>query len=206
MSTVVVVKPPAAMAPTVLHSAEQIDRVPPIMTRFLAVAPELYGDDCWPWPGASRGRGYGTVTVRIKGRQVSTGAYRLAFILVIGPLQPGLTLDHLCRSRPCVNPAHLEPVTIRENTLRGAGSSAVKARKVECLAGHPLEGENLRPDAARQGMRQCRACQLAWSRRRYALLLAAAHARGMSFTAYVARYGYSRAVAEASLGTEADAA
>ncbi len=63
--------------------------------------------------------------------------------MVVGQIPSGLTLDHLCRVRNCVNPAHLEPVTHRENTLRGDGVTAINARKTSCHRGHPFAGENL---------------------------------------------------------------
>ena len=39
---------------------------------------------------------------------------------------PGMVRDHLCRNTACVNPAHLEIVTSRENTLGGIGIDAKK--------------------------------------------------------------------------------
>lgn len=108
---------------------------------------------CWLWLGSLR-NGYGAV--RVNGRLVR--AHRLAFELIRGPIQDGLFLDHLCRVRCCVNPAHLEPVTLRTNNLRGNGASGINARKTHCLRGHPLEGDHVyrRPD--RTG-RECRVCR-----------------------------------------------
>lgn len=40
-------------------------------------------------------------------------------LLIDAELPKSLLLNHLCRIRNCVNPFHLEPVTNRENTLRG---------------------------------------------------------------------------------------
>ena len=89
-------------------------------------------------------------------------SHRLAYELEIGPIPAGLEIDHLCRVRNCVNPAHLEPVTHAENIRRGTGPLAENARKTECVHGHPLEGANLyvRPG---DGHRQCRACNTARS-------------------------------------------
>jgi hypothetical protein len=77
-----------------------------------------------------------------------------------------MSLDHLCRNRACVNPAHMEPVTNKVNIMRGAGVGAMCALKTTCLRGHPLSGDNLRtrPD----GERACRTCQRARKRARYA--------------------------------------
>jgi hypothetical protein len=70
---------------------------------------------CWLWTGEMNRNGYGRV--RSDGKRVM--AHRRAWELLRGPIPTGLVLDHLCRNRHCCNPAHLEPVTVRENTLRG---------------------------------------------------------------------------------------
>jgi hypothetical protein len=69
-----------------------------------------------------------------------------------------LTLDHLCRNKACVNPAHLEPVTNRENVLRGVGLSAENARKTHCKRGHPLSGDNVVVSKGGR-KRRCVACE-----------------------------------------------
>src|SRR5690349_8969939 len=84
---------------------------------------------CWDWLGAPRGNGYGGFAW--DGRK-SIAAHRASWQLLRGPIPSGLTLDHLCRNRRCVNPAHLEPVTMRENILRGIGPSAQCAKKTHC--------------------------------------------------------------------------
>lgn len=70
---------------------------------------------CWEWQGELNRNGYGRVWVN--GRRLM--AHRVAYQLLVGDIEPGLVLDHLCRNRRCCNPEHLEPVTVRENTLRG---------------------------------------------------------------------------------------
>lgn len=70
---------------------------------------------CWIWTGSVEGKGYGHPTIAGKKHP----AHRLAYELLVGPVPEGLHLDHLCRVRRCVNPEHLEPVTSRENSLRG---------------------------------------------------------------------------------------
>ena len=47
-------------------------------------------------------------------------------------------IDHLCRNRSCVRPDHLQPVTQRENTLRGMSVGAIVRRTGKCLRGHPM--------------------------------------------------------------------
>lgn len=124
-------------------------------------------DDCWEWSGFRHPRGYGRFMDKGKGYQ----AHRFAYEQVIGPIPEGLQLDHLCRNRACVNPAHLEPVDNQTNTLRGEGLTAENARKTECKRGHPLVPENVYVIPS-TGSRVCRRCNtdrtIAWRKRRFA--------------------------------------
>lgn len=70
---------------------------------------------CWRWRRRIDRYGYGVATHQgSKWR-----AHRLAYIAYIGAISDGLVIDHLCRNRWCVNPAHLEAVTNLENLKRG---------------------------------------------------------------------------------------
>jgi hypothetical protein len=114
-------------------------------------------DECWPWL-ASTNQGYGRFFYPSK---KSMRAHVFAYKLLVGPIPDGLRLDHLCRNRLCVNPNHLEPVTHKENVLRGVGITAKNAQKTHCERGHPLSGTNLllREQGAYGGIhRQCRTC------------------------------------------------
>lgn len=102
-----------------------------------------FGENCWLWTGAKRSRGYGNVGRKAGGRQRNAGAHRVAYEAIVGPVPEGLVLDHLCRNTLCVRPDHLEPVTTRENLLRGVSPSAERARQTHCREGHPLSGANL---------------------------------------------------------------
>ena len=92
-------------------------------------------DSCWLWRGAATGRGYGNCSMF--GR--SQSAHRVAYELLVGPIPEGLTIDHLCRVKTCVNPAHMEPVTNRENIQRARGGNDA------CVHGHPYTAENMIP-------------------------------------------------------------
>jgi hypothetical protein len=80
-------------------------------------------DSCWPWLNR-RKDGYGMFS---RDRVTQVRAHRVAYELVVGPIPAGLTLDHLCVVRHCVNPAHLEPVTAIENVVRGHARRRARA-------------------------------------------------------------------------------
>ena len=115
---------------------------------------------CWLWTGAKYKAGYGHFSMA-KGKD--EGAHRIAYALMRGPIPDGLTLDHLCRNKSCVNPDHLEPCTRGENTMRADTVTARNKLKTHCPHGHPYSGENLL--FARSGRsRLCRACRSRWNR------------------------------------------
>lgn len=107
---------------------------------------------CWQWTGYLHG-GYGRY-----GRGPGTRlAHRIIYEHLVGPVPKGLDLDHLCRNRGCVNPEHLEPVTHRENVMRGEGIAAQGARQTHCINGHEYTPENT--DYQKNGTaRRCKEC------------------------------------------------
>ena len=124
------------------------------LVRFWAKADRSGGpDSCWRWTGAHSIKGYGYFGTP----EGTAQAHRWIYQQLVGPIPPGLTIDHLCRVRDCMNPAHMEPVSRGENVLRGNGHSAQNARKAVCKRGHPFTGDNLYPKNRRRHCRACRA-------------------------------------------------
>lgn len=118
-------------------------------------------DSCWLWTGRTS-NGYG----RFEHRRQAFAAHRIAWLLVRGSIDPTLTIDHLCRVPGCVNPDHLEQVSMRENVMRSANPTAVNAVKTHCVNDHELAGDNLRIDNGRRLCRQCRRESNARNRRK----------------------------------------
>lgn len=120
---------------------------------------------CWLWTACRTGGGYGQFSGT---HRRCVPAHVWSYEHYVGPIPRGLVLDHLCRVRHCVNPMHLEPVSVGENLLRGETRAAANAAKTHCQNGHPLTGDNLylKP-GHREGhfQRICRECKNTQNRR-----------------------------------------
>lgn len=108
---------------------------------------------CWQWRRAISRAGYGVMRVTCDSRPRAVNAHRWGYQQLVGPISPELTLDHLCRNRGCVNPAHLEPVTQGQNVRRGRAMDF----KEYCKRGHLMSGDNL--SILSSGKRRCLACK-----------------------------------------------
>ena len=133
-----------------------------ILARFWSMVNKT--ETCWLWMASLSNTGYGQF--RFDGHIVL--AHRFVLSVVEGRvIEQGLTVDHLCRTPRCVNPSHLEVVSMRENVLRGTSPSAVAASRTECPQGHPYSGNNLMlVNGGRT--RKCRICEHERDRFRYA--------------------------------------
>lgn len=126
----------------------------PPMTRFFSRV-EIAPDGCWIWIGAKNQNGYG-VFMESKGRS-QTSAHRVLYEWVHGVrLDRSQVVDHLCRNKACVNPAHLEAVSQRENMRRGIKGVLT----THCPRNHEYTPENtyLYEDKRGYRMRNCKTC------------------------------------------------
>lgn len=145
----------------------------PLGTRNLSILEKLESNSipvpfsgCFLWTGSTS---YGYGLIRWNGKQVR--AHRLAYQYFKGPIPEGKEINHLCEVRCCVNPAHLEAVTHRENILYSFDHSRNQSHpKTKCKRGHPLEGENLyfgiRHGKRFRGCKECRRLHSQWNRER----------------------------------------
>lgn len=134
------------------------------MDRFWAKVEKT--DECWIWTAARISSGYGCFYL-----DGSKLAHRVSYELCVGQIPDGLVIDHLCRNKLCVNPAHLEAVTQRTNVARGTLSSSVSAANkrrgatvTHCPRGHEYTPENTKISV--KGWRSCRTCNAASERKR----------------------------------------
>ncbi len=136
----------------------------PIRTRFLGKTSRGSEGCCWQWTGQVTKAGY----ARFSAYGQSVAAHRFSYEHFVGPIPPGMTIEHRCHTadqacvggptclhRRCVNPAHLIPMSAAENT-----SLAFPARKTHCKAGHPFDETNtVIVVEAGNAKRRCRKCQ-----------------------------------------------
>ena len=123
----------------------------------LAIAPQLRfvvaKNGCWEWTGAVASTGYAILNID-KQRKL---AHRIAYQLFVGPIHHPLQTDHLCRNKKCINPAHLEAVTSKENSLRGKHPLYKIHREQICKRGHDLSVEENRI-YRKDGRYRCKIC------------------------------------------------
>ena len=141
-------------APTALNRPQDAasSKLPPRFWAKTRTEDAGYKTPCLTWTASKTATGYG----RIRWQRETRYAHRVAYEVLVGPIPEGLTIDHLCRNRACVNVDHLEPVTQGENALRGTGPFAINAAKTRCKRGHEFTEENTRVSKA--GNRNCVTC------------------------------------------------
>lgn len=137
-------------------------KVRPPIERFIAKV-SIKENGCHEWTAYSGPNGYGRFYVAGRGAL----AHRWAYEYFVGTIPDGLQLDHLCRNRGCVNPAHLEPVTASENVRRGRSGEVARSRFsliTHCPRGHEYTPENTYMGGSG---RTCRTCKRARAKAHY---------------------------------------
>jgi len=132
------------------------------MQRFL---PKIVIDNngCWIWQAGKERTGYG----RFKSKGTTKYAHRVIYEFFHGIFNKTLSIDHLCRNRSCVNPIHLEAVTLKENIRRAENQlTTINSLKTNCIRGHQLSGNNLYV-APNSSKRVCKKCRNMTNRIRY---------------------------------------
>ena len=121
----------------------------PVRRFYLFVLPAR---GCWEWRGARLSNGY--CVFWFQGKNVK--AHRWAYEHCVAPIAKGMTIDHLCRNRACVNVLHMEVTTMRENLARGTSPSARMALRGGCSRGHLFSLDNTWYSSS--GWRICKTC------------------------------------------------
>lgn len=138
------------------------------MTDLVALAEKIKSriieneSGCWVYP-TNNSDGYARISIpsaTTKSGYTTVRPSRVMYEVEVGSIPEGMELDHVkargCTSNACCNPAHLEPVTGRENKLRGDTVIARNAAKTHCPQGHPYNEVNTY--VSPQGARLCRPC------------------------------------------------
>lgn len=137
-----------------------------VKARFWGKVARAGYEECWVWLGRKNHSGYGLMTIERKGVR----AHRISFVLNGSVIPEGYVIDHICRNRACVNPAHLRAVTKTVNTIENSYAvSAFNKVKNHCPQGHPYSEENTRIQLRKSGIvsRICKACSRFYSLRYY---------------------------------------
>jgi len=119
-------------------------------------------NECWLWAGSHNVYGYGVLWTGEK----HIMAHRAVYESEVSLIPDNMVTDHLCRTRNCVNPSHLDIVTDGVNILRGISTSAVNKRKTHCKFGHAFTPDNTYTYP--RGWRGCRTCRTRLNRRQNA--------------------------------------
>lgn len=105
--------------PLIIDDASHASLFCRLRNQVVEESSELVPDsNCWVVKGADDGKGY--KKMRHQGRWMYK--HRVMYTLLKGEIPTGLVLDHRCRRHNCINPDHLEAVTVVVNTARGNGA------------------------------------------------------------------------------------
>lgn len=139
------------------------DPRPSAAARFWGKVDQSDGPDaCWLWLGKRNHDGYGVFWFQRRDWM----AHRWAYTQSVGAVPNARELDHLCRVRACVNPAHLEAVTARENVIRSESPVGHNAKKTHCKRGHPFDETHMQMRPS-DNARICMTCRREQRHQRY---------------------------------------
>jgi len=110
---------------------------------------------CWVWTASLKEKGYGQYSIAGK----PCLAYKYSYEQNVGKVPDYMTIDHICRNRPCVRPDHLRLLTQKQNNEASDSLTALNGRKTTCKNGHPLVGDHIKIDVRKDGTRRrCSLC------------------------------------------------
>lgn len=135
--------------------------LPTTADRFWSKVRGADPQDCWIWIAYRNSAGYGQFGAE---RRRIVLAHRWSYEQLIAPIEPGATLDHLCRTPACVNPWHLEQVPLAVNIRRAAAVRDYGPPMSRCGNGHDLTPENAYRRPGRRNSLACRACMREYQR------------------------------------------
>lgn len=111
-----------------------------------------YPSECWIWTANTNEDGYGLLWMP----EGNIGAHVFSYKLYHGDIPLGMTVNHICYVRNCVNPTHLNLLSVCNNILDGQGPAAINARKQHCKHGHALTIDNTYKQPNGRGCLICR--------------------------------------------------
>lgn len=140
-----------------MRSAPFKERIP-IAWRFWSKVE--FTDSCWNWLACRNQDGYGAFGIgsRADGTRRIIGAHRWAYEFAIGPIPDGMEIDHICHTRYCVRPDHLQVVTpvMNKKLAEFDHLGQWQKSKTHCPSGHPYDEANTH--IGTKGERKCRTC------------------------------------------------
>jgi hypothetical protein len=155
------------------------------------------GDGCDTWMAGKNGLGYGYFWLRGRNRGAHIVSWQHANGRLTNPSR-SMVIAHLCETKDCVKPSHLDEQSQQQNMLYADSSIPAEMRaKTHCLRGHELTEGNCQPTMLAQGKRICQVCHLARGRKKNALVKAAREALGITHLEYCQLYGTGQAAAAA---------